>query len=57
MIDTFSSLYLSTGGISLKDVGVDPTRALCSSRETKLGSAVMGFNAGILDDCQPPGVK
>lgn len=35
---TLSSLWRRTGGMSLKDAGVDPTIFLCSSAETYCGT-------------------
>jgi hypothetical protein len=46
-METFSSLCRITGGISLKEFGVDPTRVVCSSLVMKCGRLVIGFTAGI----------
>ena len=48
MTETLVSLWQSFGGISLKDVGVDPTIFLCSSEVTKAGKEVMRVAAGIV---------
>ena len=48
MIKTLSSLCRRTGGMSLKDAGVDATRVLCSSRETNVGTALSRFTDGIV---------
>lgn len=50
MTETLVSLWQSFGGISLKDVGVDPTMFLCSSEVTKAGKEVMRVAAGIVAD-------
>lgn len=48
MTDTFSSRYRITGGMSLKDDGVDPTSAVCSSLETNFGTVVIDFTLGMI---------
>lgn len=40
-METLSSLWRRTGGMSENDAGVDATRFLCSSGEMNLGSASM----------------
>jgi len=47
-METFSSLCRITGGMSLKEFGVDPTSVVCSSLVMKWGRLVIGFTAGIL---------
>lgn len=46
--ETFSSLWHSLGGMSLKDVGVVPTIFLCSSGPTNMGRDVVRVAAGIM---------
>ena len=45
--ETLTSLWHSFGGISLNDAGVEPTRDLCSSADTKGGKDVISVGAGI----------
>lgn len=40
-----------TGGISVKEFGVDPTIAVCSSCEVKLGRVEMRLTAGMVKTC------
>lgn len=49
MTETFSSLWRRMGGMSLKDAGVDPTNARCSSSETDVGTDVESVTDGILN--------
>lgn len=46
--ETSSSLWRRTGGMSLKDEGVDATMRWCSSGEMKEGRADMSVNAAIM---------
>lgn len=39
-----------TGGISVKEFGVDPTIVVCSSWEVKLGRVEMRLTAGMVED-------
>lgn len=45
--DTFSPLKRMTGGISLKEAGVEATNSLCSSGEENTGTALIRVTAGI----------
>lgn len=45
--DTFSSLWRNTAWMSLNDVGVEATRFLCSSKDTKVGILLIRTAAGI----------
>lgn len=47
-METLSSLRLRTGGMSLKEAGVEATSPLCSSGDTYVGIAEIGVTAGIL---------
>jgi len=44
---TFSSVCLTTGGISLKESGVEATRVVCSSGVVNFGRAFMMVTEGI----------
>jgi hypothetical protein len=45
---TFSCLWRRTGGMSLNELGVDPTKSLCSSGDTYVGVDVINVTAGML---------
>lgn len=48
MIETSSSWCLNTGGMSLKDAGVDAISVLCSSGEMNFGSSFIMTMGAIL---------
>lgn len=50
-METLSSLWRRTGGMSENDAGVDATRFLCSSGEMNLGSASMSTIAMFCVSC------
>lgn len=43
-----ASMWRRTGGIEVKEAGVEPVSVRCSSGEMYDGTSVMGFTAGML---------
>lgn len=53
MTETFSSLWRKTGGMSLKDAGVEATMFLCSSGEINGGRVEIRVNGAMVHSDMP----